>query len=84
MNVIKSALIMRWGLTNRLKAILYDDRYDLSKTQNLMWQRLLLKIEVRGVPTPGGTPNGLQHDTRSNSPTDGVATPIQNMSANLF
>jgi hypothetical protein len=34
--------------------------------------------------TPGLTPNGLQHDIRPNNPTDGVASPKQNMNAELF
>jgi hypothetical protein len=34
--------------------------------------------------TPGGTPNGLQHDTWPNGPTDDVATPKQNLSVDLF
>jgi hypothetical protein len=34
--------------------------------------------------TPGHTPNELQHDTRPNSPTDGVTTPKQNLDAHLF
>jgi hypothetical protein len=43
-----------------------------------------VKIEVRGCTTPRGTSNGLQHNTRPNGPTDGVAAPKQNLSANLF
>jgi hypothetical protein len=42
------------------------------------------KIEVRGVQTHGGTPNGLQHDTRTNSLIDCVAAPKYDMNANLF
>jgi hypothetical protein len=34
--------------------------------------------------TPGRTPNGLQHDTRPNSPIDGVALTKQNLNADLF
>jgi hypothetical protein len=30
------------------------------------------KIEIRGIKNPGGTPNGLQHDTRVNGPKYGV------------
>jgi hypothetical protein len=42
------------------------------------------KIEVRSVHNPWGTPNELQHDTQPNSPTNGVATPKQNLNADLF
>jgi hypothetical protein len=34
-----------------------------------------IKKEIRGVHTPGGTPNGLQHDTRPNGPTNDVTAP---------
>jgi hypothetical protein len=51
----------------------FDDIYDLSKT--LMWQLLLLKKRLGACTTPRGTSNGLQHDTRPNSQTDGVAAP---------
>jgi hypothetical protein len=47
-------------------------------------RRPLLKLRLEACTTPGGTPNGLQHDTRPNDSTHGVATPIQNLSANLF
>jgi hypothetical protein len=42
------------------------------------------KIEVRSVHNPWGTLNGLQHDTRPNNPTNGVATPKWNLNADLF
>jgi hypothetical protein len=32
----------------------------------------------------GLAPNGLRRDTRPNSPTDGVATPKQNLNAELI
>jgi hypothetical protein len=41
-------------------------------------------IGFRGVQDPRRTPNGFQHDTRANSPKDGVAELKQNLSANLF
>jgi hypothetical protein len=41
-NAIKIVLITRWGLTNGRTAILFDDKYDLSKTTYLMWWWLLL------------------------------------------
>jgi hypothetical protein len=32
-------------------------------------------IEFKSMQVPWTWPNGLQHDTRANSPTDGVAAP---------
>jgi hypothetical protein len=42
-NTIKTALITRWGITNRWTSVLFDDIYDLSKTHTLMWRQLLSK-----------------------------------------
>jgi hypothetical protein len=55
--------------------ILFDDRYDLRKTQTLMWWPLLIKHRLGVCVTPGRTPNGLQHNTWPNNPIDGVAAP---------
>ena len=63
---------------------LFDDRIDLSKTQNLMWRRLQNKESIRVCVTPRLAPNGLRRDTRPNGPTDGVAAPKQNLNADLF
>jgi hypothetical protein len=41
-------------------------------------------VELGACTTPGGTPNGLEHDTRPNSPTDGVVAPKPNLNADLF
>jgi hypothetical protein len=41
-------LITRWGLTSRWR-LLFDDRYDLSKTPNPNVKAAVVKIEVRGV-----------------------------------
>jgi hypothetical protein len=82
--IIKTVLITRWGLKNRLTTTLFADRYDLSKTQTLMWWRLLIKYRLGACTTPRGTPNGLQHDTRPNNPTGDVAAPKQNLNADLF
>jgi hypothetical protein len=67
-----------------MMATLFNDRIDLSKTQNLMWWRLLNKYSIRACVTPGLAPNGLQRNTRPNGPTDGVAAPKQNLNAELF
>jgi hypothetical protein len=34
--------------------------------------------------TTSCTPNGLQHDTRPNNPTNGVTAPKQNLNPDLF
>jgi hypothetical protein len=49
-----------------------------------MWWWLLLKYGLGACTTSGGTPNELQHDTRANSPTNGVVAPKQNLNADLF
>jgi hypothetical protein len=72
------------GSHKPMTTILFDDRIDLSKTQNLMWRRLLNKKSIRAGVTPGLAPNGLRRDTRPNGPTDGVAAPKQNLNAELF
>jgi hypothetical protein len=78
------ALITRWVLTNRWTMILFDDKYNLSKTQTLMSWQLLLKWRLGVCTTRGGTPNGLQHNIWPNTPTDGVSSPKQNLSADCF
>jgi hypothetical protein len=67
-----------------MMVILFDKRIDLSKTQNLIWRRLLNKKSIRACVTPGLDPNGLRRDTRPNGPTDGDAAPKQNLNAELF
>jgi hypothetical protein len=67
-----------------MTATLFDDRIDLSKTQNLMWRWLLNKWSIRAFMTPGLAPNGFRRDTRPNDTTDGVAAPKQNLNAELF
>jgi hypothetical protein len=76
-------LIMRWGLTNRWTATLFDDRMNISKTQTLRWWWLLNKIELGACKSPGRNPNGLQHGTRANGPTDGDTAPWQILDAQL-
>jgi hypothetical protein len=68
-------LITRWGLTNRCTATLFDDRLNLSKTQTLMWRLLLNKKELGVCKSLERNPNGFQHGTRANGPTDGDTAP---------
>jgi hypothetical protein len=76
-------LITRWSLTNRWTAALFEDRLNLSKTQTLKWRRLLNKRELGACKSPGRNPNGLQHGTRANGPTDGDIAPCQILDAHL-
>jgi hypothetical protein len=76
-------LITRWGLTNRWTATLFGDRLNLSKTQALMWRRLLNKKELGACKSPGCNPNGLQHGTRASGPKDGDAAPWQILDVQL-
>jgi hypothetical protein len=76
-------LIMRW-VTNRWTATLFDDRLNLSKTQILIWWWLLNKKELGACKSPGGNPNGFQHSTRANGPTDGDTAPWQILDAHLL
>jgi hypothetical protein len=76
-------LIMRWSLTNRWTAALFEDRLNLSKTQTLKWRWLLYKRELGACKSPGRNPNGLQHGTRANGPTDGDTAPCQILDTHL-
>jgi hypothetical protein len=51
---------------------------------NLNMAMAAVKTRVRYVQNPGGTPNGHEHDTRANNPTDGVVAPKQNLNVVLF
>jgi hypothetical protein len=77
-------LITRWGLTNRWTTTLFDDRLNLSKTQSLIWRRLLNKKELGACKSPGHNPNGFQHGTRASGPTDGDIALWQILDAHLF
>jgi hypothetical protein len=76
-------LITRWGLTNRWTVTLFCDRLNLSKTQTLMWRRLLNKNELGACKYPGHNLNGLQYGTRANGPTNGDTAPWQILDAHL-
>jgi hypothetical protein len=76
-------LITRWNLTNRWTTTLFDDRLYLSKIQTLKWQRLLNKRELGACKSPRRNPNGLQHSTWANGPTDGDIAPWQIMNVHL-
>jgi hypothetical protein len=76
-------LITRWGLTNRWTATLFDDKLNLSKTQTLIWWWLLNKKELEASKSPGRNPNGFQHGTRANGPTDSDTAPWQILDAHL-
>jgi hypothetical protein len=77
-------LITRWSLTNRWTVTPFDDRLNLSKTQTLKWWQLLNKRELGACKPPRRNPNGLQHGTRANSPTDGDTAPWQILDAQLY
>jgi hypothetical protein len=77
-------LITRWSLTNQGTATLFDDRLNLSKTQTLKWRWILNKRELGVCKSSGRNPNGLQHSTRVNSPTDGDTAPWQILDTHLY
>jgi hypothetical protein len=58
-----------------MMASLFEDRLNLSKTQTLKWQCLLNKRELGVCKSPRRNPNGLQHGTRTNGPTDSDIAP---------
>jgi hypothetical protein len=76
-------LVIWWCLTNRWTATLFDDRLNLSKTQTLLWWWLLNKKELGAWKSPRRNPNGFQHGTQANGPTDGDTAPWQILDAQL-
>jgi hypothetical protein len=77
-------LITRWGLTNWRTVTLFDDRLNRSKTQTLIWWQLLNKKKLGVCKSPGCNPNGFQHGTRANGPTNGDTAPWQILDVHFF
>jgi hypothetical protein len=76
-------LVTRWGLTNRWTVTLFDE-IESKQNPNLIWWWLLNKKELGACKSPRCNPNGFQHGTRANGPTDGDTAPWQILDAQLF